>query len=129
MALHPNKPELRAFLVVAAVISLCTSSNVGPRFLPLPDVTDPLQKESQVHGTAASRSHNSELDSFRVPMMGQAQKRSDTESPPQPLGLIPGLAFVLANDVRGATEFSHVSYLFTSASVSQPAGRGPPPVV
>jgi hypothetical protein len=132
MTLHPNKSrfsELRAFLIVAAVVSLCTSSNVGPRFLPLPEVIDPIQKESQGKGTAASHSRNSELESFRVPMMGQAQKRSDTESPPQPLGLIPGLGFVLANDVRGVTEFSHVSYLFISDSVSQPTGRAPPPVV
>jgi hypothetical protein len=131
MTLHPNTSRfsLRAFLIVAAVISLCTSSNVGPRFLPLPDVTGPIQKESQGQGTRASRSLNGELESFRVPMMGQAQKRSDAESPPQPLGLIPGLGCLLANDVRAATEFSHVTYLFASPSVSPPTGRAPPPVV
>ena len=132
MTLHPFRSrfsQLRAFLIVAALISLCLSSNVGPRFLPLPNVTDPEEKElQQSQGIAASRSR-SDRESFRVPIMAQMQKRADREAPPHPLAIILRIGFVVANDARVATEFHDVSHLFTSTSVSQPAGRAPPRLV
>lgn len=132
MTLHPFRSrfsQLRAFLIVAALISLCLSSNVGPRFLPLPSVTDPEGKELQVsQGITASRSR-SERESFRVPIMAQTQKRADREAQPHPLDVTLRVGFVVANDTRVATEFRDVSHLFTSTSVSQPAGRAPPRLV
>jgi len=128
-AIRSRFSQLRAFLVIAALISLCISSNVGPRFLPLPNVTDPEEKElQQSQGITASRSH-SERESFRVPMMAQTLKRADRETPLHQLAVTLGVGFVVANDARVATEFSDVSYLFTSASVSMPAERAPPRVV
>ena len=120
---------MRAFLIVAALISLCLSSNVGPRFLPLPNVTDPEEKElQQSQGITASRSRSGR-ESFRVPIMAQTQKRADREAPPHPLAVTLRAGFVVANDARVATEFRDVSHLFTSTSVSQPAGRAPPRLV
>ena len=132
MTLHPFRSrfsQLRAFLIVAALISLCLSSNVGPRFLPLPNVTDPEEKElQQSQGITASRSR-SERESFRVPIMAQTQKRTDRDAPPHPLALTLRVGFVVANAARVATEFHDVGHLFTSTSVSQPAGRAPPRLV
>lgn len=132
MTLHPFRSrfsQLRAFLIVAALISLCLSSNVGPRFLPLPNVTDPEEKElQQSQGITSSRSRSGR-ESFRVPIMAQTQKRADREAPPHPLAVTLRACFVVANDARVTTEFRDVSHLFTSTSVSQPAGRAPPRVV
>lgn len=120
--------QLRAFLIVAALISLCLSSNVGPRFLPLPNVIDPEEKALQSQGVTVSRSR-SEHESFRVPILAQTQKRADRETPPHLLDVTLRVGFVVANDARVATEFHDVSHLFTSTSVSQPAGRAPPRLV
>ena len=65
---------LRASLVIAALCSLCVSSNVGPRFLPLPTLEN--YEAEQATSTTASRSHSKGWVSFRVPM-AQAQKRLD----------------------------------------------------
>ena len=120
---------MHAFLVVAALISLCLSSNVGPRFLPLPNVIDPEEKElQQSQGITASRSRSG-CESFRMPIMAQTQKRADRDAPPNPLAVTLRVGFVVANDARVATEFRDVSHLFTSTSVSQPAGRAPPRLV
>ena len=121
--------QLRPFLIIAALISLCLSSNVGPRFLPLPNVTDREEKElQQSQGITASRSR-SEHDSFRVPILAQTQKRADRETPPEPLAVTLKVGFVIANDARVAIEFRDVNHLFTSTSVSQPPGRAPPRAV
>ena len=89
----------------------------------------PEEKElQQSQGIAASRSRSAR-ESFRVPIMAQTQKRADREAPPHPLSVTPRVGFVVANDARVATEFHDVSHLFTSTSVSQPAGRAPPHLV
>ena len=87
--LFVSRPSiLRAAVIVAALFSLCVSSNVGPRFLPLPTVENyALENSQQTTGTAASRSHSTTSDSFRVPMT-QAQKRSDREPQAQPLAVM-----------------------------------------
>ena len=120
--------KLRAFLVFAALLSLCVSNNVGPCFLPLPVVTDHVaenQHEKQCN-TASRHPSPVESDSFRVPMMAQTQKRAD--KPPQPQTLAATLTdgFVFQDNARAATEFDcHIS-VFTSASVLQPPGRASP---
>jgi hypothetical protein len=120
--------ELRAYLVFAALISLCVSNNVGPNFLPLPVVTVLVVEKPQENqrGTASRRPSPAESDSFRVPMMGQTQKRAAKEPQPQPLvtPLKPG--FALPNDARVAAELGFPISRITSASVSQPPGRAPP---
>ena len=120
---------LRATVIVAALFSLCVSSNVGPSFLPLPvlqsEVAENLQ---QTTGATASRSQSSELATFRVPM-AQAQKRADRELQGQPLAVMPGIHFVLPNTTRVFAEFNDPDFLFTVASTSLHSGRAPPRLI
>ena len=120
--------ELRAILVIAALISLCASSNVGPQFLPLPGLLDrsvESQLESQ-HNTASRLPSSGKSDNFRVPMMAQTQKRTGTKPPPQSLATALNSDCVEPDDDRAVCESSYAILLFTSASVSQPPGRAPP---
>ena len=118
---------LRASVVVAALFSLCVSSNVGPRFLPLPELESAAAERSyEQQGTTASRSHSEELASFRVPMMAQAQKRADRAPQPRSLGVMPGVDYVMSNDCRLTAEVIDPKISITSALVSAPSGRAPP---
>ena len=120
-------PVLRASVVVAALFSLCASSNVGPRFLPLPVPESAAAEASdEQQGTTASRSKSKEPGSFRVPMMAQAQKRADREPQPQSLGVMPGVDCVMSNDCRVTAEVSEPKIAITSALLSAPSGRAPP---
>ena len=123
--------KARAFLVFAALISLCVSNNVGPSFLPLPLISDRIAETPQKNQRdSASRVRSpAEADSFRLPMMGQTQKRAAKEPQPQPLGATVRAGLVLQNDARVAIELSFPVLLFTAASVSQPPGRAPPRLV
>ncbi len=123
--------QLRALLVLAALISLCVSNNVGPSFLPLPVVTDRIAEKPQENqrDTASRRQSHTESDSFRVPMMGHAQKRMAREPQPQPRGATPGADSLLPNDARVAIEVSFAVSLFASTSVSLRPGRAPPRLV
>ncbi len=120
---------LRAAVVVAALFSLCVSSNVGPRFLPLPALENYAAENLYgTTGTTASRSHSTASASFRVPM-AQAQKRADRELQAQPLAVLPGINFVLPNRTRVFAELSGPDALFTLALASLPSGRAPPRLV
>ncbi|HKY28862.1 MAG TPA: hypothetical protein VJM12_13065, partial [Pyrinomonadaceae bacterium] len=120
---------LRATVVVAALFSLCVSSNVGPRFLPLPTLENyAAENLHQTTGTTASRPHSQTVASFRVPM-AQAQKRADRELQAQPLAVITGIHFVLPNNTRVFAELSDPDTLFTVALASLPSGRAPPRLV
>jgi hypothetical protein len=92
--------ELRAFLVFAALISLCVSNNVGPCFLPLPAVTDHVveHRPHPQNNTVSRSSSRTGSDSFRVPIMGQAQKRADKEHHAQPFAASPKAGIVLPYD-------------------------------
>ena len=120
---------LRATVVVAALVSLCVSSNVGPRFLPLPTL-DNYAAENVQHstGTTASRSHSQTSAGFRVPM-AQAQKRADREVQAQPLAVMPGIHFILPNNSRAFAELSGRDNPFTVVLASLPSGRAPPRLV
>jgi hypothetical protein len=120
---------LRATVVVVALFSLCVSSNVGPRFLPLPALeNEAAENLQQTTGATASRSQSSELTTFRVPM-AQAQKRADRELQAQPLAVMPGTHFVLPNTARVFAEFNDLDFLFTVALTSLPPGRAPPRLI
>jgi len=120
--------EPRALLVVAALISLCISSNVGPRFLPLPTISNELvtsQPEDQ--GETASRRSRSEAYNFRVPMMAQTQKRADREPQQyQPLALLLKGVVIAANDGRVTIAPNYASPLPGPPSLSLAFGRAPP---
>ena len=116
----------RASVVVAALFSLCVSSNVGPCFLPLPalgnDAADGLQQAT------ASRSPSRGLADFRVPM-AQAQKRADRELQAQSPAVTPGINFVLPNAARVFVEGNDQDAFFTLALASLPSGRAPPRLI
>ena len=120
--------EPRAFLVVATFISLCVSSNVGPRFLPLPAISGDFATSQPEHqGEIASRRSYSDADSFRVPMMVQTQKRTDREpQQPQPIPLLLRGVVVSINDCRIASERYFASSLPVPPSLSLRFGRAPP---
>ena len=120
---------LRTTVVVAALFSLCVSSNVGPRFLPLPTLENYVSENlRQATGTTASRSHSSTSANFRVPM-AQAQKRADRNLRAQPLAVMPGIQVVLPNNTRVFAELSDPDALFNLALASLPSGRAPPRLV
>ena len=120
--------KARAFLVFAALISLCVSNNVGPSFLPLPLISDRIAETPQKNqrDTASRVPSPAESDSFRVPMMGQKQNRAATEPQFQPFATTPKAGFVLPKDSRVLAESCFSVSFFTSASASQPPGRAPP---
>ena len=119
--------DLRACLVVAALISLCVSSNVGPRFLPLPAIPD---GSAINHRTQSGLRHShSEADSFRVPMMAQTQKRSDREPQQPQLVLLPEKdALISLSDRQVAVELRWAN-LLEPPSLSLSFGRAPPSLV
>jgi hypothetical protein len=120
---------LRAAVIVAALLSLCVSSNVGPRFLPLPGVENYAAENLQQTTTAtALHSHSMGSASFRVPMV-QGQKRADRELQAQPLAVISGIHLVLPNSTRVFAELSDPDNLFSLALASLPSGRAPPRLV
>jgi hypothetical protein len=120
---------LRAAVVVTALFSLCLSSNVGQRFLPLPTLDNyAAENLQQTTGTTASRSPSKTSASFRVPM-AQAQKRADRELQAQPLAVMHGIRCVLLINTRVFADFSDPDNLFTVALASLPSGRAPPRLV
>lgn len=120
--------ELRACMVVAALISLCISSNVGPRFLPLPAISDePAISQSESQGTSATRQSHSEANGFRMPMMSQTQKRTDREPQQlQPVVLPTRDSLIVLNDYRVAIERHYASSLLKAPALSLFFGRAPP---
>lgn len=119
---------MRSTLVIAAIVSLCVSNNVGPCFLPLAVAMERLAANQQKnqHDTASRPPSPAQSDSFRVPMMAQTQKRADHQHYPQAFATTLKAGFLLPDDARAAAEFSYQISFFTSASVLQPPGRAPP---
>jgi hypothetical protein len=119
---------LRASVAVAALFSLCVSSNVGPRFLPLPVPNSASAEVALEHqGATASRSHPEESSNFRVPM-AQGQKRADREPQPRSLAVMPGVCVISIN-WQVTTQAIDPTISFTSTLVSAPSGRAPPDLI
>ena len=120
---------LRTAVVVAAIFSLCVSSNVGPHFLPLPMPDSAAAEAShEQQATKDSRSQSKEQGSFRVPMMAQAQKRADREPQPRSLAVMPGVC-VISNNCRVTAQAIDPKLSITSALVPAPSGRAPPNLI
>ena len=117
---------LRAPVVIAALFSLCVSSNVGPRFLPLPVPESAAAEASREQGITASRPQSKEPGSFRVPMMAQGQKRADRQPQPPSLAVMSGVNCVISNDCGLTAEVIDPKISITSGLVSVPFGRAPP---
>jgi len=123
--------DLRAALVIAALVSLCVSKNVGPQFLPLPGLSQRVaESQADGHLSTASRFSLSESNSFRVPMVGRTHKRVGTEVQPQPLVTF-ALRSTFEQPLDGRTTYDYLGAILfcSSALVEQAPGRGPPLLV
>ena len=121
----------RALLVIAALICLCVSSNVGLQFFPLPAVptriTLDVQLEQANHVLYVPQS---DAKSFRVPMMVQPKKRADREpAQSDPLIALPSDRCEFSTDKRFAIEVGYTVCFFTSITMPPRAGRAPPSLV
>lgn len=120
--------NLRALLVIAALICLCVSSNVGLQFFPLPAATNQVALDAQLdQANKASNAAQADAQSFRVPMMVQSKKRADKE-PPQsnrPIAL-PSDRFDLPRNTRFAIEIGYAVCFCSSVAMAPRAGRAPP---
>ena len=119
--------QLRAFIIIAALIAFCASSNVGPQFLPLPALETASQRHSRVeHREIAADLHSDFSASFRVPILADTQRRADRKSPDQSVAELPGIGFVSLNAPDISPEHDHQTSGFASVSASPPLGRAPP---
>lgn len=123
--------NLRALLVIVALICLCISSNVGLQFFPLPAATTQVVLDVQLdQENKASHAPQADTQSFRVPMMVQSKKRADKE-PPQsdPFVALPSDRFQLPKNTRFAIEIGYTVCFFSSVAMVPRAGRAPPSLV
>jgi len=127
----PALPNIRALLVIAALICLCVSSNVGLQFFPLPAAPTQAALNFQLdQPDKALYAPQANAKSFRVPMMVQSKKRADKE-PPQSGRLIalPSAQFDLPTDTRCAIEIDQTVCFLTPLTMAPRAGRAPPSLV
>ena len=120
--------NVRAFLVIAALVCLCVSSNVGLQLFPLPAVTSQAVLHIQHdQSNPAAHAHQAGTWSARVPMTAQSQKRADQEPPElNPLMALPIDRFSLPGDKRFAIAKGYSVFFLTSITMAPHAGRAPP---
>jgi hypothetical protein len=119
---------VRIALVIATMLSLCVSNNVGPSFLPLPVLTESASEYRQdlQQNTASRAPSSAESDSLRVPMLAQSQKRADKDQLTEAIAATLKQCFVLPNQTLVVAESAYLVPLVTRPSVLQPPGRAPP---
>lgn len=123
--------NLRALLVIAALVCLCVSSNVGLQFFPLPAATNQVALNVQLdQAIKTSYAPQADAKSFRVPMMAQSKKRADKE-PPQvdPLIALRIDRFDLPSDTRRIIEIDYPVCFLASVTMAPRTGRAPPSLV
>ena len=127
----PALLNLRALLVIAALICLCVSSNVGLQFFPLPAAPTQAAQDVQLdQPNKALNAPQANAKSFRVPMMVQSKKRTDKELPQsERLIALPSARFDLPTDTRIAIEIDHTVCFLTPLTMAPRAGRAPPSLV
>ena len=123
--------NLRALVVVAALVCLCVSSNVGLQFFPLPAVTHQAVLHAQPdQATQASHAPRANAQSFRVPMMVQSNKRADKEFPQSNPVIAAGVdGLGLPGATRFAIETRYPVCFVTSLKMVPHSGRAPPSLV
>jgi len=104
----PASLRLRAFVIIAALVCLCVSSNVGPQFFPLPAATTQIAQDVRPHpAKQASQAPQANAQNFRVPMMAQSKKRADNEPQSDQLIPLPSNRLGFRRDTRFAIEIRH----------------------
>ncbi len=123
--------NLRALVIIAALVCLCVSSNVGLQFFPLPAVTSRAVLHAPPdQANQASHAPRADAQSFRVPMMVQSNKRADKESPQSnPLIAVGVDGFGFPGAIRVAIETRYPVCLVTSLTMAPHSGRAPPSLV
>jgi hypothetical protein len=123
--------NLRALLVIAALICLCVSSNVGLQLFPLPAA--PTQVTLDVQLSQASKAvyaPQADAKSFRVPMVVQSKKRADKEPPhSNPFVALRSDRFNLPRETRFAIKVDYAVRVVPSVKMAPRAGRAPPALV
>lgn len=125
--LLPSPAIWRASVIIAALLFLCVSRNVGPRFLPLPPPK--AGAKARFHAPQDStvlRHQANEQASFRVPMMARSHKRTDQKPQRRWLAEMPGADFVISNDFRMTSGVIVRKTFFISLRESAPSDRAPP---
>ncbi len=123
--------NLRALVVIAALVCLCVSSNVGLQFFPLPAVTyQAVLHSEQDQENHASHTPRADAQSFRVPMMVQSNKRADKESPQSNPLIAAGVdGFGFPGATRCPIETRYPVCFVTSVTMAPQLGRAPPSLV
>ena len=119
----------RALLVIAALICLCVSSNVGLQFFPSPAPTQVALDVQLDEPNKALYAPQANAKSFRVPMMVQSKKRADKEPQSDRLIALPNARFGLPTDTRIAIEIDQTVCFLTPLTMAPRAGRAPPSLV
>lgn len=122
--------SLRALVVIAALVCLCVSSNVGPQFFPLPAATRQVAHDLRPQpAKLASQAPQANAQNFRVPMMAQSTKRADNEFQSDRLIALPSHQFDFERDTRFAIEIGSAVSFVASVTTAPRAGRAPPSLV
>jgi hypothetical protein len=122
-----NFVQLRAFIIVGALVAFCASNNVGPQFLPWPALEASSSQHSRVeHREIAADSHSDFSAGFRIPILADTQRRADRKSQDQSVAELPGIGFVSSNASGVSPEHNHQTSSFAPVSASPPPGRAPP---
>src|SRR5688500_13350900 len=123
-------PNLRALLVIATLICLCVSSNVGLQFFPLPAATTQVAQGVREHpAKQASQAPQADAQSFRVPMVAQSRKGADNEPQSNQLIALPSRRFGFPRDTRFAIEIGYAVSFLASVPTAPRRGRAPPSLV
>ncbi len=119
--------QLRAFIIIAALILFCASGNVGPQFLPLPALEPSSPSRSRVeHNEINVDLHSDFSASFRVPVLADTQRRGVRRSQDQSVAESPGNGFVSGNAPYVSPEHDDQTSSVAPVSASPPPGRAPP---
>ncbi len=119
--------ELRALIVIGALVALCVSSNVGPQLLPLPTLAAHVTTHSRVvPGAITADLHSDSSASFRVPILADSQRRADRRFQDHLVAALPRVNFVFSNVLCLSPERNHQASGLASESATPPPGRAPP---
>jgi hypothetical protein len=121
---------LRAFLVVGALVSLCLSDNVGPRLLPLPDLSE-FGSEAHAPGSVSNASgepSRGRLLSARVEMAAPQNRAGAERHPPLTAALAAKVGLVTPHAAPLPAR-SLLQPVTEPTPFSRPEGRGPPGLI
>lgn len=123
-------PAARVLLILGALASLCVSDNVGPRLLPLPQVSElALTVRPSGRGPVASHTpSHSRTSGVRVEMVSAPQSRVGAERQ-SPHAAAPKFELAVPPAPRSLRRELYPPSNELSAPFARPKGRAPPRLV